>query len=372
MNSSSALIITLLLTSISHSVLLGQYITNPSLEGSPQMHVAPAGWLPCDDKSTPDTQPGIWGHSKPASDGNTYLSMVTRGNWGGNALSTEDIQTELLSPLNSLECYTLSIDLSTCTECGHASSIGWISYARPVMLDIYISDESCNREEKIARIGPIDHTNWQTYSITFSPKTDQSRYIIFKADWVELPEYFGTILLDNIKLRQSTPQEVVLDQTLETGDTIKLRASEGGAYFWSPQELLSCADCPDPTANFQDSKVYTVTIIDSNLVCPRKEVFRLWTASFLFIPNAFTPNGDGRNDFFKAYFSGNLIRMNLQIYNRSGNLVFETTDPEQAWDGRATGDFVPIDTYVWKVDYEIFIRKGQQRFVEVGKVTVLR
>ncbi len=62
-----------------------QYISNPSFEGTPQMHVPPPGWGTCHYKSTANTQPGYWEVDKTPSDGNTYLGMCTRGPWGDNA-----------------------------------------------------------------------------------------------------------------------------------------------------------------------------------------------------------------------------------------------------------------------------------------------
>lgn len=349
-----------------------QYFSNPSFEGTPQMHQPPPGWTPCDPKSTPDTQPGIWGHTKPASDGDTYLSMVTRGPWGGNANSTEDIEAHLLTPLSNNECYTLSIDLSTCDYCGHDSDIGWISYANPAYLDVYASFDACGKDELIVRIGPVNHVEWKTYTFTFSPKRNGYNHLLLKAAWIELPEYFGTVLLDNIRVEKTTVQNVILDQSLEPGDTIRLEASEGSSYLWSPASMLSCNDCQSPTATFLADQAYTVIIRDSSNICPWREVFRLWTNSSVFVPNAFTPDGDGLNDQFGAFFSGNLIQMNLKIFNRFGNLIFETTKPDQFWDGRMNGGIVPAGVYTWKLDYEVFIRKGRQKFSEAGMVTVLR
>src|SRR5687768_475766 len=72
-----------------------QLILNPSFEGPPQTDAAPSPWIPCNTFSTPDTQPGSWNVTKTASDGNTYLGLVTRGDLGPYANHTEAAQIQL-------------------------------------------------------------------------------------------------------------------------------------------------------------------------------------------------------------------------------------------------------------------------------------
>lgn len=69
------------------------------------------------------------------------------------------------------------------------------------------------------------------------------------------------------------------------------------------------------------------------------------------IPNAFTPNGDGRNDLFRARYGEAVGKYLLRVYNRSGNLVFESPDQLKGWDGTSSGRKQPSGTYVWVVVY---------------------
>lgn len=76
------------------------------------------------------------------------------------------------------------------------------------------------------------------------------------------------------------------------------------------------------------------------------EIDNLWT---IYIPNSFTPNGDGVNDLFKAYGVG-ILEFNMTIYDRWGEVVFRTDNIEEGWDGTPiSGDAVKQDVYVWKV-----------------------
>ena len=88
----------------------------------------------------------------------------------------------------------------------------------------------------------------------------------------------------------------------------------------------------------------------------------------LYIPNAFSPNGDGVNDNFGI--SGSAIgEFTFQIFSRWGEIIFETNDPVSRWDGTYKGDDVPIGAYVYKV-----MAKGIEGGVATksGSVTLIR
>ena len=88
----------------------------------------------------------------------------------------------------------------------------------------------------------------------------------------------------------------------------------------------------------------------------------------LYIPNAFTPNNDGVNDKFLPISEG-IIDYKLQIFNRWGELIFETQDPNQAWDGKYKGEEIPIDIYT----YKIFVRDFEGNpLIKFGHISVLR
>ena len=90
-----------------------------------------------------------------------------------------------------------------------------------------------------------------------------------------------------------------------------------------------------------------------------------------YIPNTFTPNGDGLNDEFRitGVPPENITRFNLQIYNRWGQSVFATTDIRQGWDGKLNGDFCPEGIYTWVIYYE---DNKKTRVSNKGSVMILR
>ena len=74
---------------------------------------------------------------------------------------------------------------------------------------------------------------------------------------------------------------------------------------------------------------------------------------FYYVPNTFTPNDDNRNDIWTPVFSNleNVKKYNIQVYNRWGELIFESSDPTQAWDGTYDGKKCQDGTYIWKLQF---------------------
>lgn len=74
----------------------------------------------------------------------------------------------------------------------------------------------------------------------------------------------------------------------------------------------------------------------------------------LYVPSAFTPNGDGKNDVFKAAYGENVIKFHLEIFNRWGQRVFSSQELTKGWDGRTNGILQPAGVYAWKITYTLY------------------
>jgi gliding motility-associated-like protein len=72
----------------------------------------------------------------------------------------------------------------------------------------------------------------------------------------------------------------------------------------------------------------------------------------LYVPTAFSPNGDGRNDIFKAEYGENITEFQLQIYNRWGQRIFQSKNISTGWNGRFNGALQPNGAYVWIIKYK--------------------
>jgi gliding motility-associated-like protein len=86
------------------------------------------------------------------------------------------------------------------------------------------------------------------------------------------------------------------------------------------------------------------------------------------VPNSFTPNGDGINDEF-VIISEDITNFSLMIFNRWGELLYESTDIEESWDGTYKGKLSQIDTYIWKIRYSDVNKKSKDIY---GHVNLIR
>jgi gliding motility-associated-like protein len=157
------------------------------------------------------------------------------------------------------------------------------------------------------------------------------------------------------------------DQVMDFGQEVQLNATGQGLFQWEPSNGLDCTDCQAPMAQPEGSTLYTVTLTDAN-GCTSSDVVRVLLNGSLFVPNTFTPNGDGTNDTFGA--SGTEIRsLRLEIFDRWGVLIYTGNALDKWWDGTYNGQDAPIDVYVWRIDMEESI--GAKRTL-YGHVTLVR
>ncbi|HPF00841.1 MAG TPA: gliding motility-associated C-terminal domain-containing protein [Bacteroidales bacterium] len=157
------------------------------------------------------------------------------------------------------------------------------------------------------------------------------------------------------------------DTTIEEGQSIQLNGSGGGTYSWSPPDGLSDPDIANPICNAEDTTVYILTVTnefgctDTDTVIVRVD----GDCGSIYVPNAFSPNGDGKNDVF-GVMNRCLETLNLKVYNQWGNLVFETNDPNGRWDGTFSGTMSESGIYSYWFDGSLSdgtLVNGQGNFV---------
>jgi gliding motility-associated-like protein len=94
----------------------------------------------------------------------------------------------------------------------------------------------------------------------------------------------------------------------------------------------------------------------------------------IYVPNVFSPNGDARNDVFKAVpgTSCSLSQFTLKVFDRFGALVFETASADEGWDGSYKGERAPQATYVYVVQYELVDDSKKLPKVVSGSLALIR
>ncbi len=135
-------------------------------------------------------------------------------------------------------------------------------------------------------------------------------------------------------------------------------------------------EIPDPFHVFPDAGEYDVLLTVTNLFgCSdtMSQVVSIDAVPMLFVPTAFTPDNDGVNDYWGAYTYGFEVEaFEMQVFNRWGEVVFRSTQPEQWWNGSHNqGDhYVPEGVYTWRAKY-LSAHDGEQH-VRTGHVTLIR
>jgi gliding motility-associated-like protein len=129
------------------------------------------------------------------------------------------------------------------------------------------------------------------------------------------------------------------------------------SWKWSPGDNLNCVDCETPTAEVKKNMTYHATVAN-DLGCIAVDSVKIRTiceGSQVFIPNAFTPDGDGVNDILLVRGKGIAMIRSFRIYSRWGELVFERrnfqpNDPNYGWDGKIKGATGAPEVYVYTAE----------------------
>ncbi len=161
-------------------------------------------------------------------------------------------------------------------------------------------------------------------------------------------------------------------QKIKLGTSIHLNADGAVYYRWSPENgTLDNPNINNPIATPTDTfTVYTV------------HAMNLWgcldsaTVTVIvddgvheFVPSAFTPNGDGKNDVFRIMKLKFEKLVDFRVYNRWGTQVFQTTNPEVGWDGTLNGEKQDLGTYIYNII--VALPNGENKIYK-GNVTLIR
>ena len=140
------------------------------------------------------------------------------------------------------------------------------------------------------------------------------------------------------------------DTNAVKGQPHQLMGSGGVQYLWSPTAPLNNPAIQNPLATLYADTKFTLIVRDVAGCVGFDTVFiKVYDGPQYYVPNVFSPNGDGLNDVFRPIPVGMVNTQWFRVYNRWGELVFETNQWLKGWDGTYKGKKQPIDVYVWVV-----------------------
>jgi gliding motility-associated-like protein len=169
------------------------------------------------------------------------------------------------------------------------------------------------------------------------------------------------------------------DRNLSTGTILRLNAITSGgpivSWMWTPAQDLSCNNCPAPTTTVKNNSVYAVTVTNT-FGCTAADTILINSfckSAQVFIPNAFSPDGDGLNDVLMVRGRGVTVK-SFRIFNRWGELVFEKSnfypnDLKFGWDGKVKGIPASPDVFVYTAEV---ICDNDIPYTYKGNITILK
>lgn len=164
------------------------------------------------------------------------------------------------------------------------------------------------------------------------------------------------------------------DTAVIVNQPLQLQATGAEFFSWSPAFFLNATNISDPVASFPDPTSFITykVVATSAAGCKDSAFVRIQVfkgGPVIFVPTAFTPNGDGRNDLLRPIAAGIKQIEFFNIYNRWGQLVFSTRVNGQGWDGRINGVLQNTGTFVWQVKAVDFTGRA---YFEKGHFTLIR
>lgn len=252
-----------------------------------------------------------------------------------------------------------------------------ITSPAPITINPTVVDANCGNSDGSIVLnasggtGSLDY-NWTPGSLTgdnvsgLSP--DVYSVTITDDNGCTLDTNFTIDVVGSIPL-SINPQQA----TIESGEEVFLESSVNGTnvsdYIWTPSNGLSCDTCPDPIASPETTTTYylTVTSPDGCTGTDSVTIFVNQPCEGAFLPTMFSPNNDGVNDEL-CVLSDCVKSVSLEIYNRWGELIFQSSDQGDCWDGTYKSKKVNAGSYVYKMNVTL---TNQQVVEKSGTITVV-
>jgi gliding motility-associated-like protein len=250
--------------------------------------------------------------------------------------------------------HTASLTVQTEFVCKADTSIIFVIGEKP-LID-YSFERDCSGDVQyrstFSNAVTIDRWQWDFGDGRFSQQKDPSHF--FEKDssyttklWAVAGDctsdtFAKTIAISRVHAFAGNDTLAVVNQP------IQLNGSGGTNYEWIPHDFLSNASTADPIAILSRDQTYILTV-RNNDGCAAKDTINIKVYEHLdiYVPSAFTPNGDGRNDVLHVIAPGLKQLDYFRIYNRWGQVVFESKDLLKGWDGRINGQLPETGVYVW-------------------------
>jgi gliding motility-associated-like protein len=292
----------------------------------------------------------------------------------GNTLSNSQIKNPLAIPVTNTT-YTVTGSIGKCIA-QNSITINVVPYPNA---NAGVDQTVCfGFSAQLNASGGRDYT-WSPTTFLSNPlianpvsvnPTANVRYIVAVTDVLGCPKPSrDTVFVAVSKIKANAGPS---DTSVVLGQPLQLNATGGNIFLWDPPRWLNNIAISNPISLPQEDITYKVRV-SNNFGCFDYDT--IWVRVFkldpsFYVPTAFTPNGDGANDFFRPKAIGMKSLDVFRIYNRWGQLLYSSTDIEgRGWDGTFKGKGQDPATYVW---YAVGTDYLNNRVQKKGYVVLIR
>lgn len=296
-------------------------------------------------------------------------------------LSCDDCQNPVASPLTSASYFVKGINNFGCPGYDTVA----ITVFQPIQINVSPDAVICAKDTvNLSANGAASYIWSPTHGLSSTTianpvatpsVTTRYRVIGFDGNSCFTDTAYVTITVNPLPTLQLGPDLTLATGTIHTFNPV---ATKGPIVLWqwTPSTNLSCTDCPTPSATVKTDITYHA-MVENIYGCRAVDSVNIKTfceGSQVFIPNAFTPDGDGVNDVLMVRAKGvETIRL-LRIFTRWGELVFEKANfppnsPLYGWDGKIRGVTAPAEVYVYTAEVTC---DNLQTYTYKGNITILK
>jgi gliding motility-associated-like protein len=308
--------------------------------------------------------------------------------WSNNSNFSDTItttETIFISNIQTTKAYYLRASNANCD-----TTISFVITTPSLTVELDNEYRKCEKDTVLVEAIVSSSSNFINYRWTpqnFIIGSDTSSSILISSDQnityhLELFTNEGCRYKDSVVVVVSPPSVSQLFPTIsqDTAPLGKYVLLESDVmepffnYFWEPSSLVETPNNSSTLTRAIYDTLYTLTIFDDSTGCTYNGSLRLavydnqCAEPFVFVPSAFTPNNDGNNDLL--FVRGpNIQQLSFQVFNRWGEMVFETNDLNRGWDGRFRGENAPPAVYAYQLKAICY---NGTTYTTKGDVTLIR
>jgi gliding motility-associated-like protein len=290
------------------------------------------------------------------------IGPIYNFNWS-TSQTTDTIQVD------EFGTYSVTV-LNSNNGCVDSASVDFIPFGT---VEPNLGDDGFICEGEAVVLNPNIESEGYSYTWSTGANTKTINVTEEGTYWVELNAINGTCqgIRDTVTLDRAQQPVVELGDQIRAcdGQVVELLNKQTGfpntEYYWQ-DTIQSRSITVTTSGTYRVKAVNQCGTITDEISVVFDDCYQI------FVPDAFTPNGDGVNDEFKAKTGQDLTEFSMVVYNRWGEVVFKTNDIRVGWNGTMNGNPLPQDSYVWRISYISALDESRTRKEKQGKVIMIK